>query len=130
MRMLLVILLSLNSYALMVLDIEITHEKVLGTKTILKSELMSSESVHSGKEVVLQMQNGIQVRVTPTYQERFKKFTPESMISIHGILQNLSIAKKKPKEFNLSAKLGSPAKVKFETGEGQNTTVVITPREK
>ena len=50
---LLVVFLNFQALSFVILDIEVTHEKGLDEKTILKSEFMSKEIIESEKLVTL-----------------------------------------------------------------------------
>ena len=124
----LLLILAFSTYATVYLDIEIIHEKVLGDKVILKSELMSSELVYNKKEISLQMKNGIQLRIIPIYNEIENEFDKKMPLKIQGIIQNVSSAKKVPKTFDLSLMLDKSGDLNFSSGDGQITKVKITPK--
>ncbi len=122
------LLLSYNVFAILVLDIEVTHEKGLDAKMILKSELMSKEIVYNGKEVFLYMKNGIQVKLVASFDTESDEFGPSSIFKIAGEVKNVLSDKGINETFNLSPKVNELSTVSFETGEGQKTTIQITPK--
>ena len=121
-------ILSLSSFAVVFLDIEITHEKGLDEKMILKSELSSRERADHRKEIFLQMKNGIQLKLSSNFEEEGDDIGPSSVIKMKGILQDISAVSKEPKTFDLNVKVNESGSVEFKSKEGQKTKVKVTPR--
>jgi hypothetical protein len=128
-KVLLVALVSFNSFAVMFLDIEVTHEKGLGKKMILKSELMSRERVQSGKAITLQMKNGIKVTLEAKFKEESDEIGPSSVVEIGGTLSNLSGAEAE-KNFKLIVKINNVGKLEIKDDQGQKTSIKVTPKVK
>lgn len=127
-KLLIASLLCFSSLAIVFLDIEITHEKGLGEMMILKSELMSRERAGNGKEIFLQMKNGIQLRLTPHFDDQAEELDENSLIKMNGILQDISATSRAPRSFVLSVKVNLSGEVEFKTDEGQRTRVKVTPK--
>lgn len=128
-KVLLVALISFNSFAVMFLDIEVTHEKGLGKKMILKSEIMSRERVQNGKAIFLQMKNGIKVTLEAKFQEESEEVGPSSVVEITGKLSNLSGAEQE-KDFKLAVKINLTGKLEIKDDQGQKTSIKVTPKVK
>lgn len=129
-KLLLLSIFTWSSFAVVFLDIEITHEKGLDEKMILKSELMSRERADNNKEIFLQMKNGIQLRLAPIFSESEDGGVVDNIIRLSGIIQDVSSSKKEPKKFKLNIKVDFPGETSFDNGKGQKTKVKITPRVK
>ncbi|EQC47380.1 hypothetical protein [Bacteriovorax sp. Seq25_V] len=127
-KAILALLVSYNVFAILILDIEVTHEKGLDAKMILKSELMSKEIAYNGKEVSLQMKNGIHVKLVANFDDESDEFGPSSAFKITGEVRNILSGKGINKTFSLAPKINELSTVSFETGEGQKTTIQIIPK--
>lgn len=112
---------------MLVLNIELTHEKGLDDKMILKSELFSKEVIYSDKKITLQMKNGIEVTMHAQYDGNSDEFGPSSIITINGELKNNSVKDPTQKKFTLSGKINESQSVTVSTSTGQNLTLVVTP---
>lgn len=128
-KVLLVALVSFNSFAIMFLDIEVTHEKGLGKKMILKSELMSRERVQSGKAITLEMKNGIKVTLEAKFKEESDEVGPSSVVEIAGTLSNIS-GSEEGKNFKLIVKINNEGKLEIKDDQGQKTSIKVTPKVK
>ena len=129
-KILLVFLMSFKVYSAVILDIEITHEKGLGKKMILKSELMSRERAQNGKLITLKMKNGISLDLEVKYDDKEEVLPEGSVIEMSGILKNDHSKTIKPKSFELNVKLNSTGSVELKDEKGQKTTIALTPKEK
>ena len=127
-KIIIICFISFSSFAVVFLDIEITHEKGLDEKMILKSELSSRERADHKKEIFLQMKNGIQLRLLANFDEKGDEIGPGSVIMMKGILQDISAISKEPKTFDLNVKVNESGQVEFKSKEGQKTRVKVTPR--
>lgn len=112
---------------MLVLNIELTHEKGLDDKMILKSELFSKEILYSDKTIKLQMKNGIEVVLRAKYNNTSDEFDPDSVITVSGELKNNSVKDPTHEKFKLSGKINESQSVTVSTSIGQNLTLVITP---
>ncbi len=121
------LIVSSLTWAIVYLDIEVTHEKGFDDKMILKSELMSREKIYNNKPFLLQMKNGIQLSFNADFDEKAIMDDRSSEIVIEGLIQDLSAKTRSPKRFKLNLKEGVKGEYKFETQEGQRTKIYITP---
>lgn len=112
---------------MVVLNIELTHEKGLDDKMILKSELFSKEILYSDKSITLQMKNGIEIVLNAKYNEDSEEFGPSSVFKINGQLKNVSLKDPKEGMFNVEARINEPTSISINTLSGQNITLIITP---
>jgi hypothetical protein len=120
---------SFEVWAVMFLDIELTHEKGLGKEMILKSELMSTERIQSGKSVTLKMKNGIEVELKAKFSEKDEELGPSSFVELEGTLNN-SKNSDKEKTFKLNVKINEIGKLELKDDQGQRTTIKVTPKVK
>ncbi|EQC50901.1 hypothetical protein [Bacteriovorax sp. DB6_IX] len=128
-RILALLLLTFEVYAVMFVDIEVTHEKGLGKKMILKSEIMSRERVQPGKPITLRMKNGILVDLEAKFAEDVEELGPSSIVEMQGSLKNTGVAQAE-KTFKIVVKINHSGSIELKDDLGQKTTIKVTPRVK
>lgn len=121
------IIFAFNALSFIYLDVEVIHEKGFDDKMILKSELMSREKIFSEKPILLQMKNGLQLSFFPKFNEEKLIEEKESIITVEGVLQDLSANSREPKKFNLKVKIGEKGVMEFKSKEGQKTRITVKP---
>ncbi len=121
------IIFAFNALSFIYLDVEVIHEKGFDDKMILKSELMSREKIFSEKPILLQMKNGLQLSFFPKFNEEKLIEEKESIITVEGVLQDLSANSREPKKFNLKVKIGEKGVMEFKNKEGQKTRITVKP---
>ncbi len=126
-KIVLSLLTTLNCFAFIYLDIEVTHEKGFDDKMILKSELMSREKVFNEKPILLQMKNGLQLTFNADFNEPELLVNKGSVVKVSGVMQDLSAQTREPKTFALSVVVGKPGELEFKNNEGQKTKIKVTP---
>ena len=111
------------------LKVELVYKKGIDQSLTLTNELHSIEPWTAGKELVLEMKNGVKAVLSPSFVPvPTEGMGPSDLISVEGEIYGVNselIKEIKPQEVTLA--LGERKTLVFETKGGQEVEVTLTP---
>lgn len=124
----LLILLSLNVYSSLKLDVNYVRKKQVDEKLTLSTEVHQSVDLMSGEEVSITLKDGLSLSLSSSLKDNFKSMGPLPLFSLKGRLyQSVGGTKHFLGDIDDSVEMGERVEVSFKDNMGHKIDMAITP---